>query len=677
MPRSDTEEQLFTTVWHGAAADVEMMLQVGGMSPNTATVDKRTLLHLAAGATGHPVPADTDRAHIHTHMHTHTEYDTGIDYGMHVCNAAVVDVLLAHGATVSNEDVHGMSALHWASLKGLVPVALRLLAARGISIDQQDGYGCSALHHACLHGHQEMTRILLRNKASVTLVDNTGCTALHHSCGRGFCEVSELLVEANADVRVKAKSKYLSVREDTAVDKLTPLHVAARAGHTTVVRMLLTHGAHHSDRDSDGFTAMHLAAMYNRHEVVGLFLAEGVAVDIFRSSDRTTPLHLAVSTSSTETVALLLDNGADPSMPDNLPPGPPDGETPLCYAVEAGDGGVVQLILEAVVRRNQTTIPDPTRGDNDCAARRHPGTTTPKEALYKGSTATTTLKEALYKGSTAHERNLGGTILHQAAAQSSAAVVRILVNTGAVVDAADLECWTPLHRSVHASNIHTTRVLLENGADVNAETACGITALHLAVSNGETFIVDMLIEAHADMNHKHKDSGNSALHMVYKTVQHKEDPHSGGSVTYHSSTEASSTEANSATDPTEASSAEANSATDPTDVYDKIVSRLLGAGALVDGRNNRGQTPLHVAVTTHCDWGIARLLDAGANPLSVDRMGDSPLRCYMERTGVPGDPNVTVMLQDAAKSTRRHQATTWPVLPKGPSSGSGSGKFVF
>ena len=59
----------------------------------------------------------------------------------------------------------------------------------------------------------------------------------------------------------------------------------------------------------------------------------------------------------------------------------------------------------------------------------------------------------------------------------------------------------------------------------------------------------------------------------------------------------------------------------------EIATMLLEAGALVDPRDNHGNTPLFRAVFASQGRGelIALLRQHGANPLSVNRAGQSPI----------------------------------------------------
>ena len=76
--------------------------------------------------------------------------------------------------------------------------------------------------------------------------DNEGKTALHHACSRGHSGVVDVLLRHEADRDV--------------VDWLactSPLHLAAKHGHVTLVQLLILYGAAIDGRDGSLRTPLH------------------------------------------------------------------------------------------------------------------------------------------------------------------------------------------------------------------------------------------------------------------------------------------------------------------------------------------------------------------------------------------------------------------------------------
>lgn len=93
--------------------------------------------------------------------------------------------------------------------------------------------------------------------------------------------------------------------------KLTALHLAAAAGHTSIVRILLQAGAHPDANDTICNSPMHLAAFQGHLEVMQLLMQSGAPVN-HSNTGGSTPLHWAAQQNQLEAVKLLLKQGADP-----------------------------------------------------------------------------------------------------------------------------------------------------------------------------------------------------------------------------------------------------------------------------------------------------------------------------------------------------------------------------
>ena len=102
-----------------------------------------------------------------------------------------------------------------------------------------------------------------------------------------------------------------------------------------------------------------------------------------------------------------------------------------------------------------------------------------------------------------YERNeKGRTALHYAV---DAKIVRVLVEKGVNVNAADARGYTALHLTVTEKRLEAVRELIKSGADVNVEeygNKC--TPLHLACMVGKVEIVKELVEAGAEIEQADK-----------------------------------------------------------------------------------------------------------------------------------------------------------------------------
>ena len=104
----------------------------------------------------------------------------------------------------------------------------------------------------------------------------------------------------------------------------------------------------------------------------------------------------------------------------------------------------------------------------------------------------------------------GSRALHAAVDKNDHALVRILVEGGADVNAKDVFGDSPLHKAIDKDHGGMVSLLVELGADVNAKNAFGDPALHRAIFKGDVEIVRILVEAGADADLRNA-FGDSAL----------------------------------------------------------------------------------------------------------------------------------------------------------------------
>jgi ankyrin repeat protein len=77
--------------------------------------------------------------------------------------------------------------------------------------------------------------------------------------------------------------------------------------------------------------------------------------------------------------------------------------------------------------------------------------------------------------------------------------VRLLLETGADVDATEMNGLTALQVAAIIGQGTVARLLLEFGASIAAEDAFGWTALHRAARGGHMAVVQLLLEKGADI----------------------------------------------------------------------------------------------------------------------------------------------------------------------------------
>ncbi|HVB38562.1 MAG TPA: ankyrin repeat domain-containing protein [Vicinamibacterales bacterium] len=147
-------------------------------------------------------------------------------------DSAAVRTLLEQGADVSTAQGDGMTALHWASVNGDVPLAQMLIYA-GADLEAStriDGY--TPLDLAARNGHAAVVDALLTSGASAKAATIDGTTPLMLAAEAGNEDAVTALIAHGADVNATESAKGE-----------TALMFAAAYGRTGVVRILLAHGA--------------------------------------------------------------------------------------------------------------------------------------------------------------------------------------------------------------------------------------------------------------------------------------------------------------------------------------------------------------------------------------------------------------------------------------------------
>ena len=105
------------------------------------------------------------------------------------------------------------------------------------------------------------------------------------------------------------------------------------------------------------------------------------------------------------------------------------------------------------------------------------------------------------------------TPLHLAAGMGHEAVLQLLLDRDAPIDATDENGEQPLHLASHLGHTAIVELLLGRGADVNAASHSGYTPLHMAAEQGQVKALKALLAAGADTA-AITDQGTTPLHWA-------------------------------------------------------------------------------------------------------------------------------------------------------------------
>jgi ankyrin repeat protein len=138
----------------------------------------------------------------------------------------------------------------------------KLLLNAGADINGRGGAtGDTPLIYAVGKKHVELTKLLLDRGADPNLPNYFGATPFWVACGLGFEEGIPAMLAHAADLNYSGRFPEPINGKRKIVQGITPLMVAARYGHTSVVRLLLRAGADANRLDSEGRSATDYAEL--------------------------------------------------------------------------------------------------------------------------------------------------------------------------------------------------------------------------------------------------------------------------------------------------------------------------------------------------------------------------------------------------------------------------------
>ena len=144
---------------------------------------------------------------------------------------------------------------------------VNLLLAHNATIDAAGPHGVTPLHLAAHKGRASTVELLLREGAPIeaTMDDSFRFTPLYMASDMGHTRVVEILLAANASTERRSHEGF------------TPLHAATLNGHEKVVQLLLEHGASVDARDDQGTRALTYAREMGRQEEAEVLVQFGAA----------------------------------------------------------------------------------------------------------------------------------------------------------------------------------------------------------------------------------------------------------------------------------------------------------------------------------------------------------------------------------------------------------------
>ncbi|RYP64180.1 hypothetical protein DL771_008871 [Monosporascus sp. 5C6A] len=495
------------------------------------------------------------------------------------------------------------TSLHLAALTGQIEIA-EILLAQGADVSAENSSGYDPLKYAAMGGFPELLTLLLQDNVVDKASESDGNTALHLAAEYGHYKAAEILLQKTSDA-----PKLIHTMNTSG---LSPIHIAAREGHLTLLDLM--HGV--EDRNKDAESIASGDRDHKRQSSTPPALAGNPPLSPRRLRQRRLRRR-----------SIIVVSPERKSRPSSVTPGSlttskDHHRSALEWAAENGHCHIVRALL---ARKDWSKVEDRAFALNLAAQNGHTSivtillddSSTKAATDYRQNTAlhlagkrghSETLVELLThsRGATLFQIDAttkrGMTPLHVAAQAGHADIVEILLQHKAKTDLTDRESKAALHLAAENGHLPCVETLLqpEYGADPKAVDSQESTALHLAAQNGHLAVVERLC-AFKDIIWMKDGSHYTAFDLVVNRDKVKEVEEF---IRILKDTADDGTEFVRGGSPLQVIARHKNM---------DILRLLLDRGWKCDSKDTTGATPLHRAVMYNFVQGIELLLQ---NPLS-------------------------------------------------------------
>lgn len=368
-----------------------------------------------------------------------------------------------------------------------------------------------------------------------------------------------------------------------------------------------------NEKDSDGNTALHVAAEQDAHELITRFVTVGANTEI-KNNNGDTPLHVALKKDNFNSVQTLAALGANIFATDNnnvsaIELGFAKDEKYYDAFITTKSGEIRDVNGQSIVHyfvktENEKAVKKSIQKNLPLSIKDNYGATPLDIALESKDLNEKSVQIAAdlilggaelvnsdysYFQNAVKQRNMdyryddGQTPLHKAAIGGHTNIAKYVLNNGAKTQNQDSTGTTPLHESVRYGRTDIAQMLLQGGADINAEDSLGKTPIMIIIPDEVQYdMYSLLLSYGADVAHK-DTYGDTVLHT-----------------------------------------------SEMTNFPVELLQMLVNFGAPIDERNKEGITPLALAIDRHITDHIRFYVENGADIHSEDNKNTTPLTASLK-----------------------------------------------
>lgn len=305
----------------------------------------------------------------------------------------------------------------------------------GVTVNGRDVCGMTSLAYAAACGHKDVVVFLLQQKdIHVNAIDKTRRTSLHHASKKAKRPQSNDAIQAEIIHLLIEHGAYIEARDQNGC---TALMLACTNTDLVMTKMLIQYGASVNVADNDGYTPLDYAKRFCRDETVKFLRERGAVVGDDNAKKKA--LLEGARDGDLEAVKKAVGFGVNIGTSDT------SGWNALAFATNFGNKDVVEYLLQ--------------QKDIDVNAMDK------KQRITLHHAAKKTRKRAPPQGPDTNQ----------------AAIIEMLIQHGAYVEARDENGCTPLMLACTNRDLSMTKMLMHYGASLNVKDNQGRTPLDYAM----------------------------------------------------------------------------------------------------------------------------------------------------------------------------------------------------
>lgn len=413
-------------------------------------------------------------------------------------------------------------------------------------------------------------------------------------------EMSGDLKKAFKTGKINKVSRVLAAQPHLifSVDKngLTPLHISAQRGLYDISKYLLKYGADVKAKDIQGRTPLHMALFGGQSDTVKLLLKKGSDLSV-EDNDGNNVLHQSAHFFKSDEI---FDHLHRTGLKIDINKQNKQGLTALHIAAKENNKKFVHALLNRQANvdvrdfRNNTALmyaaASHQKNDDLCIA-----------LVDAGSPLDTVNQD-------------GNNLLLFSVRRNKPKLFKLALDKIKDYDAKNKEGHSALHLAVQESNLDLAKILLDKGADINSQDKAGNSVLHALAfwgnADGARFLLsykpklDLLNDEKRQPVHEYAFWGKADILELFIEAGAKLDTRcANGQTPLHLAIRQNKTK-----------------------VIDLILAQK-SAKSLLDLKNERGFTPLHMALSSFqsSEELIKKLIDAGSDVNTENIYKESPL----------------------------------------------------